>query len=403
MENIEQHVKKFIWNGKKAKISMEILQGLKINRGAGLTNMRNKDSALKAQWGYIVQNKEKIAHMADSILRNPIGNLLWDLYLDSKHINQLFRPSFWRDALLEWFKYQQKVPESRTEIMQQVLWFNSNICIKEKPVYHKGWHEAGITRISDIVNENGTFLKYDDIKQKHNRANYLTYAGLMSAIPRDWIRILKQSERKDQESHVASTINKKVAKIYCAITEKVNLLESKLAWYNAQTGEQKTVTEYVKIVQRINAITISVKLRSFQYRLLMNAVTTNIHLKLYKIKQTAQCTFCNYPHETLEHLFFKCPQVNSVWQHLCKQFKIRELTYQKVLSNIIENNPRHPANCVVLIAKFYIYRTRCTNERISNVGCMNYLKDYINTEENIARMKNKLSLHKLKWSEYRDL
>ena len=55
-------------------------------------------------------------------------------------------------------------------------------------------------------------------------------------------------------------------------------------------------------------------------------------------------------------------------------------------------------NTVVLIMKFYIHRTRCLNERLSIISCKNFMKNYRDIEEEIAKPKNKVTVHNIKWN-----
>ena len=55
--------------------------------------------------------------------------------------------------------------------------------------------------------------------------------------------------------------------------------------------------------------------------------------------------------------------------------------------------------CIVLLIKYYIYKMRCQNQRLSINSCVNCITEYKNIEEEIAKSKNKLSQHVMKWSE----
>ena len=52
--------------------------------------------------------------------------------------------------------------------------------------------------------------------------------------------------------------------------------------------------------------TSNTKLLDFQYRLLHNAIITNIQLKQWQIKDDDRCTFCEGSIETIDHLFLNC-------------------------------------------------------------------------------------------------
>ena len=122
----------------------------------------------------------------------------------------------------------------------------------------------------------------------------------------------------------------------------------------------------------------------------MNAITTNIHLKRYKIREKDLCTFCDMEKETLIHLFFKCKHVKGIWEWIAKSMETN-IQYQHVMFSNVNSDPRCVKNCVILIAKHYVYRARCLNERLSIVACQNYIIKYHDIEKVIAQSKGKLS------------
>ena len=52
------------------------------------------------------------------------------------------------------------------EILQEDMWFNSNILIGNKPIYNKEWDEAGICCIQNLV-EGTSLMSQETIEQKY--------------------------------------------------------------------------------------------------------------------------------------------------------------------------------------------------------------------------------------------
>ena len=161
--------------------------------------------------------------------------------------------------------------------------------------------------------------------------------------------------------------------------------------------ELETMVDQTK---NITKYSICVKLRSFQFRLIMNALITNLHLYKYGILQSPDCTFCEQETETIKHLFVDCNHVKLLWNFVKEKYKLTELTAEAIILNNAHKNLNHPLNSIVLMVKYYVYRTRCLKERLSAKSCENYIRSYINVEEMIAKSKDKLDLHKNKWSEF---
>ena len=95
--------------------------------------------------------------------------------------------------------------------------------------------------------------------------------------------------------------------------------------------------------------------------------------------------------------------VKPLWENFFEKLKLQKLSWLQVLSNDIHPNPTCMENCVILVAKYYLYQAHCKNERISVISCQNYISNYIESEGQIAKEKGKIALHKKKWSEYEGL
>lgn len=121
-------------------------------------------------------------------------------------------------------------------------------------------------------------------------------------------------------------------------------------------------------------ITNYVKLRAFHYRLLLGALVTNKHLKIYKLKDSDLCHFCSQEVEDIGHLFWGCPVVAELWKNVQAWLdRIQEisclprleLNASSVILNNITVSPRHVSNVIVLATKHYIYRQKCLEEPIN--------------------------------------
>ena len=49
--------------------------------------------------------------------------------------------------------------DSKINPKNEIMWNNRKILIGKKPVFYQTWYDAGITKISDILNQNQKFLK----------------------------------------------------------------------------------------------------------------------------------------------------------------------------------------------------------------------------------------------------
>ena len=154
-----------------------------------------------------------------------------------------------------------------------------------------------------------------------------------------------------------------------------------------------TELEIKNAFAKINELTILVKLRSFQFRLLHASTVTNIHLKHYGIKSHRYCSFCEIHDETLRHLFFDCEVTQEIWEWF-KTHVLEDVTFKSVL---LSNMGVTILNVLSLIAKHYIYVSKCENKRPRIQGFKEYVKYYIKLEKEVAKMKDKQKVHEEKW------
>ena len=146
----------------------------------------------------------------------------------------------------------------------------------------------------------------------------------------------------------------------------------------------------------INQITISSKLRSFQYRFLMLGLITNRQLHLYKLRSTDLCTFCDCYPESLTHLFWECQLVKPLWEYVSELIGKTITTAQMFFVNV-NDNPKRVENAIVLITKQFIYKHRCMQNKLSNERLKISIIDYENIELEIAKRKQKVGTHEIKW------
>ena len=147
------------------------------------------------------------------------------------------------------------------------------------------------------------------------------------------------------------------------------------------------------------------KLRSFQYRLVMRAIITNIHLKRWKIVNTENCGLCGKYPETYQHLMWDCEKVQTLWSNvkeICVHMGVVEeddinLSYPNVILNSVTPDPRNVCNLIVLCAKQYIYSRKCLKEPIN---VFEFKKTVVNikcSEKYYAIRDNKMYQYLKKW------
>ncbi len=92
-------------------------------------------------------------------------------------------------------KFFKNGPECISDILNELLLLNDNIMVNKNYPYLKSWENNGISQIRDILNENGEFLKHEELKQKYNiTTTFLQTTQVQNSIPTPWIQKLSTVE-----------------------------------------------------------------------------------------------------------------------------------------------------------------------------------------------------------------
>ena len=255
--------------------------------------------------------------------------------------------------------------------------------------------EAGIERVSDLIDD-GEFITYEDCCKHFGRTFMSTkFWGIITAIPKQWKESIRQKRfvpGMPLYEKCASTKNA-TAILYRAINHKEGVLNSYINKWEKR-GIAFDFEKYLRAIKNINRLTNIVKLRTFQYRLLLGTTVTNIQLVHFGIKFTPMCTLCNKERETLKHLFFDCEKITSIrgWIEslIERQLDFEHWLYSETGIQIV--------NTASLFAKYYIYVCKCKEQEPSLSNLKRFIQTIKDMEEKIAKSRNRLATHKKKWS-----
>ena len=81
-----------------------------------------------------------------------------------------FNPNIYTDILKAWATINHISPNTKEDVLKQVLWFNSNIhSIKNKPMFYKTWSDKGINYLNQIMDEQGNFKSCEELWRNFGR------------------------------------------------------------------------------------------------------------------------------------------------------------------------------------------------------------------------------------------
>ena len=170
-------------------------------------------------WVFRCLDSQEISSSAYEALGNPMGHLLWSCNLAPKDAKTLLTTdNFWGDVLLLWLKYS-KEDKTSVDPLDQILWFNSDICISSQPIFYQPLFNKGARRLQDIYNATAyKFLSYKQLEQRFGtKIPFTFYQGIIHAILRKWKERIKQNNTPESNAHLMNCKNfkNKTAMLYC--------------------------------------------------------------------------------------------------------------------------------------------------------------------------------------------
>ena len=401
VKQINTMMEKYIWNGHRPKISLQTLQAETIDGGAQLVDFHRRDVALKAVWVKYVVQEIYTSEFVYNILHKDIRGWLWSCNLadrDSEVVG--CQNTFWNDVLKSWCMYHYDANPDE----QQIIWYNSCIRIHHKPIYWKGPAQKGLMFVSQLYEE-GQF-KTDEVLNAEFQLSVMQINALKSSIPDHMKTFAKENSLEitpftDKKFASFMAAEKTAKHVYTAISPRPEVVKRKEERWKASGVE----VDIPKEVQQIKKLTTVMKYRSFQYRMLMQAIVSNVDLCRWGIKSSDMCSMCGSAKETCQHIFYDCEQVVQIWtevRKLCMEIQqkaIMDISYQNVVLNRIVEPPADVCNYICLIAKQYIYSTKCLGNRVSRIKFRAMVYQAKSIEKYYAVKDSTMAKFARKWKE----
>ena len=197
LKKIQNTFFNFLWNSKVDKIKRDIMICDLDEGGLRVPDIFTYCKSLKLTW---IKRAMDPANQSDwkKLLLDNIefvgGDKFW--HLTKTGLNQITKRTnfgkFWEEVVEIWRKLQEPFTTAPESILSQPLWFNSSIKIDGNPIFYQNWCNRDIFFINDLIDETGIFMNYHVFTRKYDlNISYISYAGILSSIPRDWKRIIK--------------------------------------------------------------------------------------------------------------------------------------------------------------------------------------------------------------------
>ncbi len=410
--------KTFLWDGKRPKLTLEKLALDIENGGLKLTHLPSLFTGLKLSWIKRLNGVGQWQTLFHEIVCED-KTLIWSLDIQSLiKIAERVKNKFWKEVILKWKAYKIMVDGPCLLKTQSILSFpiwnsywNSNHNVKMKK---KSFMNHQIVYINDLLNNLGSFYDHAAFVQHTGISiNFLDYNSLISSIPSEWKTIISNSPNAKITTLVPDHLyeeilssNKVNRTVYKTLINKLHIeISSEQRW----TRELNITSSmpWPKIYSIPFSVTMEVKMREFQFKILHRILPTNIFLKLCKIIESDKCYFCNAEPETFRHLFYECPVVQKLWTDIVTLLNphldiFPSLNLFSILFGIDLRVNHRLINHIILIVKRYIYVSKCVERNLCVNDFLQMLKKCYDTEIFIANnnRKNPKSIKYIvrKWS-----
>ena len=377
LQKIEKIFQTFIWDGKTSRIQYEFGTNTLEDGGLALPNLKTLSVALKCTW---IQKSFNLEGSWQKLFCLMIDNpdIVWNLDPKSlKIFASSIKNSFWRNVMCDWSYFLDTCITVNYKIIKHYSIWNSfyirhpNIIHLKNKLIQNGCHNIG------HLYYNGQFLSLHQFQERYNiTLNFLDFESLKKSVPLNWQQKIQVNFGQTPENFATPIEHmikhSKVCKYiyHCIVLHKTRrrtVHENK--WENIL---DTTFSEawWKNTYLRIHRVSMDTKLNSFQFKIIHRLLITNKQLKLWKLKDTETCTFCETQVETIEHLLSDCNVSKNLWTELAN-WLLPEINIYPfiILQNIIMCDLEGPhselISAIFLLTKRYIYVQRCLKAQLN--------------------------------------
>ena len=406
-------ITRFIWDNKTPKFKYNYLIRDYSQGGLKLVDLKSKNDSLKCKWMVkAVKNNHTFWSLYGTKLMGlPIERLV-NCNITVKDIKGTMgqkTQSIWLDIWTAWAEYNFRYNIQREEIPSELLWYNSNVRFRQnKPGVIKSFVEAGIFTIKDIFNSTrGNWYTLEEISNKYSIGiNFLEYYAFIAAIPQEWKKVMIQDKGESPQTvrPYQTICNKQqiTKEIYWTLIKKSQVEDNfkikmeKILDCNIVNDDWTLAYSYITKSTGIP------KLHYFQYKILTGRLSTNNTVAKWNKEVDKYCTFCTSYEETMHHLLWSCKFVQNLWKALFRWLKLAlgvqiEYTDKSIILNTFIGQYTDCINTIIMIAKYYIYVTRCYEDKLEFIQLMKKIRVYYTDDKILASTCNKNFKFMTKW------
>ena len=309
---------------------------------------------------------------------------------------------FWQDVLEAYSRFSIDYNPGLPLVLTESLWYSDYS--KFKCTIVEEWNRKGLRFLADLIDEStGQVMTREALKARFGISmTFLCYSSLLKSLP-DCVKF--QKANNVQKPIIPLRMNlvlndRNFARFAYGISvecRKVEFVQS------IEKQKQKWLRDVGYFdggsFETVMKATHSTRYQFFHYKLVNRIITTNRFLKIINVRDDDKCTFCDQETETLAHVFWFCPDVQTfiseVSSYLQSQHQINLIFEPKTwfflggLTSI--------ESLIVTIAKLVIYEARLAGGIPNIIHFSNKLRREAEVEITGARLRNNQKSFETKW------
>ncbi len=400
IKEIDRLIYDFLWDEKPHKVKKSIMIQDFIDGGHKMIDVQSLIITQKLKWVALYLNNHDCLwrHLMEAIIN--VDNLNVFLRSDYDIYNNCTSSRFYIDVLKSLCKVTKvNLKNTVANIRNQYLFYNKSLKLAGKLIYDQELFNAGLWRICDLFNPDGTVIPFCEWKSRGvSKSKYMIWRGLLekvrtlssnlypnNVIEDDLVILLPTGDTIDIQKTTSKELYCKIIKLKRETPKSLNKYE--LLFPDLEQTEFFNGFVIPRICTKNNLIKI------FQYKVIHRYLPTNDLLYKMKKVESSRCTFCQVYRETVNHILYDCFCVKNLWftvQTVLSKLENRiiKLTNKDVvLGYQLRDNPmlNIGVNNVLLHVKFFIWKSKLlsvkpTYERLKEfISCSKMFEHNLDT------------------------
>ena len=348
-KRFDQICKKFLWNGKRARIKLERLQ-VPINKGGmGLPKLALYHYAFClrhiAQWTLPPERAPPWFEIEQRLL-SPLAPIN---ALSSTIPSELKSHPIISNLVNVWKKFSKAFNINVYLNSESCIWNNPKLRINKHSFLWKDWVEKGIITLANLY-ERDNIKSFEMLTGEYNlpRNNFWKYLQM-----RHLLHTVIGRGIEPQQSDLLSRTTKIMglgheASIFYTMLfqQTVTISYASMLTWSADLNIDVTHKDWDRICENIKRVSRDIKIRLIQFKILNRFYWTPSRLFRLKLRDNADCWKCCSSEGTLLHLLWECPMIQNYWLKIHDHIEnITRSSLEFCPRLYVLNDPQITSNC----------------------------------------------------------